>query len=218
VSAVVFAAMTMAWALARRKREKYEDKEGNFSPWGQLGKDILSSELGMIPFGSDAYNLLASMFLGEKYYGMTNITSDSLSGVAESAVNVYNTLKKTVTALLDGDDKTQADPEKVARGLFTAAKDASKLIGVPMENVLNLMTAVYSNVASAVNGEYTTAYEVLRLEKGFASSSSKSTAYDILYKAYQNDRNQYNELRRMMVDDGFKESSIDSAMKKRYSK
>jgi len=219
VSAAVFAAMTMAWALARRKREKYEDDEGNFSPWKQLGKDILSSEFGMIPFGSDAYNLIASGIFGDKYYGLSNITSDSLSGALESTVNLYKTLKDTVTTLLDGDDKTTPDPEKLARNLFSAAQDASKLLGIPLDNVVNLMTAVYSNVASGINGEYVTSYEMLRLTKGFASSTNKSAAYDILYKASQSsDKTQYNEIRSMMIEDGFKESNIDAAMKKRSSK
>lgn len=218
VSAAVFAAMTMAWALARRKKDKYEDKDGNFSPWAQLGKDVLSSEFGMIPFGSDAYNLLASWIFDEKYYGMTNITSDSVSGALDSMKTAFDTLGSAVSAMLDGDDATSADPEKIARQLFNAAKDVSKLAGIPLENVVNLVTAVYSNVASAVNGEYVTAYNVLRLTKNMDSSASKSAAYDLLYKASRHNNRQFQELKRMMIEDGFKEKNIDAAMKKRAEK
>ena len=215
VSAVVFAAMTMAWAYARRKKDKYEDKEGNFSPWKQLGKDVLSSELGMVPFGSDAYNLLSSWVFGDKYYGMSNITAESISGALDATKKAVDTLSGVVTALLDGNDATNADPETIAKDLFDCAKDLSKIVGIPLENVVNLMTAVYTNVASGVNGEYVTGYELLRSTKNMESSYNKSAAYDMLYKARNQDMEQYNELRRMMIEDGFKEKNIDAAMKKR---
>lgn len=215
VSAVVFAAMTMAWAYARRKKDKYEDKDGNFNPWAQLGKDVLSSEFGMIPFGSDAYNLFASWVFGEKYYGMSNITADSISGALDATKKAVDTLSKTVNALLDDNETTTADPETVAKELFDCAKDLSKIAGVPLENTVNLVTAVYTNVASAVNGEYITGYEILRNTKNMESSYNKSAAYDMLYKAMKQDMAQYNELRRMMIEDGFKEKNIDAAMKKR---
>jgi len=219
VSAAVFAAMTMAWALARRKKDKYYDEDGTFNPWKQLGKDILSSEFGMLPFGSDAYELLASWAFGDKYYGMSNITADSLSGALDSTKKAFDEIGSVLKAWLDGDPDTKVNPEQLARKLFNAAQDASKLLGVPLENVVNMVTAVYTNVAAGVNGEYVTAYQMLRLTKNMDSSANKSAAYDMLYKAYsQGDMKQYNELRSMMIEDGFKEANIDAAMKKRKEK
>ena len=218
VSAVVFAAMTMAYSMFRRKKDNYQDEEGNFRPWKQLGKDFLSSEFGMLPFGTDLYDIISSLAFDQKYYGMSNVTTDSLAGVAESAYNVAKTMTDALSSLLDGDDKTAPDPEKMARTLFSCAQDVSKAFGIPLDNVVNLMSAAYSNIAAGINGEYVTAYEMLRMTKGMSSSANKSAAYDILYKAKQNNPTQYNELRKMMIDDGFKEANIDKAMKKRSEK
>ena len=217
VSAAVFASMTMAWALARRKREKYEDEEGNFNPWKQLGKDVLSSEFGMIPFGSDAYELLASWVFGDKYYGMSNITSDSLSGALDSTKKAFDEIGSVLKTWLDGDPETKVDPEQLARKMFAAAQDASKLLGVPLDNVINLITAVYSNVATATKGEYVTAYEILRLTKGFSSSANKGKAYDLLYKAYSQGDESYEALLEAMGKD-FSEKELKNAMETRMKK
>ena len=218
VSAVVFAAMTMAYSMFRRKKDNYQDEEGNFRPWKQLGKDFLSSEFGMLPFGTDLYDIISSLAFDQKYYGMSNVTTDSLAGVAESAYNAAKTMTDALSALLDGDEKTAPNPEKMARTLFSCAQDVSKAFGIPLDNVVNLMSAAYANIAAGINGEYVTAYEMLRLTKGMSSSANKSAAYDILYKAKQQNPAQYNELRSMMIDDGFKEANIDKAMKKRSEK
>ena len=216
VSAAVFAAMTMAWALARRKKEKYEDEEGNFNPWKQLGKDVASSEFGMIPFGSDAYELLASWVFGDKYYGMSNITSDSLSGALDSTKKAFDEIGSVLKTWLDGDSETKVDPEQLARKMFAAAQDASKLLGVPLDNVINLITAAYANVATATKGEYVTAYEILRLTKGFSSSTNKAKAYDLLFKAYSQGDESYDDLLKKMQED-FSEKELKNAMETRIA-
>jgi len=220
VSAAVFAAMTMAWALARKKKDKYEDEDGTFNPWKQLGKDIASSEFGMIPFGSDVYEAIAALaFKDEKYYGMSNITSDSLSGAVESMVNVGKEIASVLKTWFDGDPETTVDPEKLGRKFFNASQDAAKLLGVPLDNIINLVTAAYANVAEQINGEYVTAYEILRLTKGFGSSANMAKAYDLLWKAYKTGDETYDDLLKIMVDRGdFSEDQIKNAMETRMKK
>lgn len=83
----VFAGMTMAWAMFRGKREKYEDEDGEMtvlSVLKALGKDMAGGHLSSVPFGSDAWELLSSKLFGDQYYGMDAVTITALADTVNS--------------------------------------------------------------------------------------------------------------------------------------
>jgi hypothetical protein len=214
----VFASMTAAWALLRRRREKYEDENGNLTPWcvaAGIGKDMISGAASMIPFGSDVYNLINSALTGDKYYGTSSVTISAISDSATALLKGFNAVKDTIGSLMEGED---VDAKKLALDLNTTAQEIAKALGLPLENVENIAEIVFSNAAVATAGPYVGGYMVLRYTKNLNSTYVKGDAYDLLYKAYKNDRTQYMRLRDLMREDGFKDSNMDAAIKKREKK
>lgn len=130
VSMVVFAGMTAAWNALRGKWDKYKDKEGNVSFWsvlGGLGKDVLGGAAGIIPFGSDLWEILSSWVFKDRYYGY--------SSVSESAIKDFlDTMASTGSAIIDG-KMTPAKWKKLA-------KDMAQTLGIPAKNVANLINMI----------------------------------------------------------------------------
>jgi len=130
VSMVVFAGMTAVWNTLRGKWDKYKDKEGNvnvLSVLGGLGKDVLGGAAGVIPFGSDLWEILSSWVFKGRYYGY--------SSVSESAIKDFlDTMASTGTAIIEG-KMTPAKWKKLA-------KDMAQTLGIPAKNVAGLVNMI----------------------------------------------------------------------------
>ena len=130
ISLVVFAGMTALWAALRGKKDKYKDKEGNetvLTWFAGIGKDVLGGAAGMIPFGSDFWDVVGSVIFKDRYYGY--------SSVSESAVkDILDTLQSTASAITEG-KMTAAKWKKLA-------KNTAEAFGVPAKNVTNLFNMI----------------------------------------------------------------------------
>ena len=217
VSLAVFAAMTFAWARLRGKDDKYRDDEGNLTlgtAAGGIGKDMLSGSMGMVPFGTEVYDVIASKVFGDKYYGMDAVTPSAISDVATKLLQASKTLDGAFEGIANGEP---VDWNEMRLKLEPVIDSVSKLYGIPEENVKNLFNMVYRQTATRSAGEYAGEYAYLRLT---ASPSSKSGEYyDNLYKAYQNSPDEYREILQDMIGSGdFAEDKIKSAMESRMKK
>jgi hypothetical protein len=90
---------------------------------------------------------------------------------------------------------------------------ASKMLGVPYDNVANLFEAIFLHSAKAAQGEYAGTYAYLRLTT--SSSSNAGAYYDLLYRAYKNDYGAHKMLYNKMVSDGFDPDKIKTNIEKR---
>lgn len=211
----VFAAMTSLWALFRGKDDKWRDEEGKLSIESymkQLGKDMLSGSAAMIPLGADLYNAISSAITGDYYYGFSSVTDSSISDLFNS-LNQTMTLIPSVAEYAKERRPGEPIPDDLKKSSKKLLENTSRFSGIPYSNLRNLWDGVYRWVAIAGHGEYVGEY--LSQKATFAKTS---VMMDNLYKAYRNDKAQYDELRQMMIDDGIKESSIDYAMKDRMKK
>ena len=210
----VFAGMTMAWALFRGKKDKYEDEEGDMSVESLLkamGKDMVSGLFAEVPFGADAWELLSSQMFGDPYYGMDAVTVTALTDTLQS----FSGLSELVGRLV----KNAAAGEEIG---WNAARleldgyldDISKAVGVPYENIMNLFNAVYRQVSVKISGKYLGEYQALKLTEDPEKHSADY--YNVLYAAYRGDAGAYEEIYADMVQSGsFPEEKIKSAMEKR---
>lgn len=210
----VFAGMTMAWALFRGKKDKYEDEEGEMSVESLLkamGKDMVSGLFAEVPFGADAWELLSSQMFGDPYYGMDAVTVTALTDTLQS----FSGLSELVGRLV----KNAAAGEEIG---WNAARleldgyldDISKAVGVPYENIMNLFNAVYRQVSVKISGKYLGEYQALKLTEDPEKHSADY--YNVLYAAYRGDAGAYEEIYADMVQSGsFPEEKIKSAMEKR---
>lgn len=146
ISAGVFSAMTLLWNIIRGNIKRYRDDDKNEINLKTIGEAFLSktfwsdtagSLAGILPFGSDAYEVFASLVLGDRYYGMEALTPSAISDFLEELVKLDDTVKD-LFKVFKGDAPVM-DTVQTANRLVTTA---SKLFGAPIENVENLMKAV----------------------------------------------------------------------------
>lgn len=147
VSAKVIAAMTLVWNLVKGNIKRYsKDGKDNEYSWEAVGRAFLSktfwsdaagSLAGILPFGSDAYEVFAALVLGDRYYGMEALTPSAISDFLEELVKLDDTVKD-LFKVFKGDAPVM-DTVQTANRLVTTA---SKLFGAPIENVENIGKAV----------------------------------------------------------------------------
>lgn len=147
VSAKVFSAMTLVWNLFKGNIKRYsKDGKDNEYSWEAVGRAFLSktfwsdtagSLAGILPFGSDAYEVFAALVLGDRYYGMEALTPSAISDFLEELVKLDDTVKD-LFKVFKGDAPVM-DTVQTANRLVTTA---SKLFGAPIENVENIGKAV----------------------------------------------------------------------------
>ena len=147
VSAKVIAAMTLVWNLVKGNIKRYsKDGKDNEYSWEAVGRAFLSktfwsdaagSLAGILPFGSDAYEVFAALVLGDRYYGMEALTPSAISDFLEEVVKLDDTVKD-LFKVFKGDAPVM-DTVQTANRLVTTA---SKLFGAPIENVENIGKAV----------------------------------------------------------------------------
>ena len=145
ISAGVFSAMTLLWNIIRGNIKRYRDDDKNEINLKTIGEafvsktflsDTVGSLAGILPFGSDAYEVFASLVLGEQYYGMEALTPSAISDFLEQVVKLDDTISDVVKAIKG--DSHAIDSLLAVNQIGTTA---SKLFGAPVENVENLMKA-----------------------------------------------------------------------------
>lgn len=190
VSAKVFSAMTMAWAIFKGNIKRYsKDGKDNEYSWEAVGRAFLSktfwsdaagSLVGMIPWGTEAYELFAAIVLKEKYYGMEALSLSAISDFLEEAVKLDDTAKD-LFKVFKGDAPVM-DTVQTANRLVTTA---SKLFGAPIENVENIGKAVsfwtLKGFMSKEEADYWYRYYTQKTTAQGRSSADK----DDIYAAYR---------------------------------
>lgn len=213
----VFSGMTLAWNAFRGKWKKYEDEDGEValgSVLAGVGKDMLSGAASVVPFGSDAYELFSSAVLKETYYGFDDVTASAIDDLANAFLKSGKALGDVWESVSQGEEVKWNELRLKADSIADAA---TKVVGVPYENVVNLFNAVFRWGALGVGGEYLGQYAYLRLTA--SPSGSSGDYYDLLYKAYKAGDGTYETLYRKMLESGdFAENKIKSAMETRMKK
>lgn len=214
VQLAVFAGMTMAWAMFRGKREKYEDEDGEMtllSVLKALGKDMAGGGLSSVPFGSDAWELLSSRLFGDPYYGMDAVTVTALTDTVSSMNGMGELLGDVLGRVSRGDD---VDWNTVRIKMDGYLDDISKAAGIPYENAANLFNASYRHICIAALGEYQGEYAALKLTAEPERQSKRY--YDLLYRAMVNSPDEYKAIYQDMVESGsFEAEKIKAAMEDR---
>lgn len=171
----VFASMTALWNFIRRKKDKYADDEGNVTAKSAavgIGKDMASGAAGMVPFGTEVFEAMNAMYLGEKYYGMDAASVTALNDMVTTGIEAEQYISKLIQKMEDGDD---VDAYEVTNKMIRYAGTISNGLGVPLNNVVNLIDAGYHwgavMQAGVYAGEY--GYSVHR------GKMSKSAAVDL---------------------------------------
>lgn len=140
VSAKVVSAMTLVWNVIRGNLRRYKDKDKDKvtveSFLKTFGSDTAGSLAGILPFGSDAYEVFAALVLDQQYYGMEALTPSAISDFLEQVATLDDTIANIGKAL-KGDASAMDSLQTVNR----LGSTASKLFGAPVENVENIVKA-----------------------------------------------------------------------------
>ena len=232
VAAAVFAIMQFAWKWFTGKDKKYKDKdeEYTFLSWLKgIGMDVAASVAGYVPFGSELLEfgeattdgVLKEMdkepIFDQKWYGVEVSFLEAIADTTDAAAKLI-TATTDILKAADSDKGVSAEKwETYIRQLSDTATDAAKLKGVPAENVQKLLAASARRVLRGVEGEYMGEYLALRITSDPAKYSSDY--YDLLYKAYKNDKSAYNKiLSELQKNANFTDERIKSNMENRMKK
>lgn len=219
LAAVVFAGMTAGWKWLRGEDDDYRDEDGNggllsAAFWKRLGLDTIGSLVGVLPFGSDLWELAESKISGKQYNGFDEITTSAINDYIKALGTAYKALGEVWTDAKGGDG---IDWNELRLKLAGVSKTMGRALNWPVENVANMFDAAAWHFLRITQGEYKGRYAYLRLT---ASPSGKSQQYyDNLYRAMENDRTAYEEIYQSMIASGdFSEEKVKNAMESRMKK
>lgn len=219
-SGMLISLIMAGWDMLRGKKKKYADEDGEVTFWSflkGLGLNFASTGAGMIPYGGfllDGVETLVDAVSGDDIfdttmYGFSVPEVDLLNDTASGVVNLVRSLRAAFTAE-DG-----ADWEKIGRSLYSATEQIAQFMGIPLQNARKTVEVMARQVFKS-EGEYVGEYVAARVIEG-NPLERKSECYTLLYKAKQNDAEQYNTLYEQMIKDGFKEDDIRDAMNKKIA-
>jgi hypothetical protein len=141
VSAVVFAGLAIVARGLLHKMNPYRDDKqevtaGNIAlKWlDDFGENIF----GSIPFGSLIYEFGMATFTDERYYGQKDIVLGAISDLGASTLKLKNAISKG---------------EGIMDAALDMAKDGSKLLGIPFENISNLYEGTIHHIEDISSGE-----------------------------------------------------------------
>lgn len=210
----VFAGMTMLWALFRGRDDKYRDEDGNLtilSVLKALGKDMIGNSLAGVPFGSEAWEFASSKLFGDKYYGIEPVALQAIADALTAMSGMTDLIAENVKAL-SNDEPIDLWPVMLKYDEYI--DDISKAFGYPHENIGNMVTSVARLILIEKLGKYYGGYQALKLTTDPTKKAAKY--YDVLFKAYENSPEQYEQIYNDMVASGyFPEDKIKSAIEKR---
>lgn len=198
VSAAVFSAMTLLWNVIRGNLRRYKDKDKDKvtveSFLKTFGSDTAGSLAGILPFGSDAYEVFAALVLDQQYYGMEALTPSAISDFLEQVATLDDTIA-SIGKALKGDASAMDSLQTVNR----LGSTASKLFGVPVENVENLMKAaaywVMKPFMSKEEADYWYRYYTTKTTAQGRRNEDKADIYAV-YRS--GDRSAYESMRAAM--------------------
>lgn len=225
VQAIVVSAMTLAWNALRGKLGRYKDKDkekvtvGSFLK--RFGTDVAGNIFGMIPFGSDVFSAISSAWTGDKWYGFEGVTPSALTDFVSAIGSAIDLAGKSYDAAKSGDF---AEIQQQSLKWEKAAETGAKFFGVPAENVMNLIKAVYGNITKTACGKYYGEY--LSMLATTPIENNKGKYYDLLYNAEKSGHMDqfweiYNSLVALDAMASEKKSTvenIDAALKQREKK
>lgn len=212
----VFAGMTFVWNAFRGKLDKYKDEEEDevttTSALAGIGKDMLGGAASIVPFGSDVWELASSYIFGDTYYGFDAVTPSAIN----DAISAFNKAGKALGEIWQGvrDPEAKVNWNEQRIRLDSVADAASKVAGIPYENVINLLNATYRWASIAAGGKYRGEYAALRMTT--SPSAHAADYYDLLWKAYNNDQDAYEDIYQSMIESGdLSPEKIKNAMEKK---
>ena len=225
VQSVVIAAMTLAWNALRGKLKRYKDEEKDkITGWSfakRFGLDVASGFFGMVPFGSEVFSMISSKLTGEKWYGFEGVTTGALTDFFSTLMSAFTQIGKSLDAAQSGQT---AAIQKQVLAWEDIAENTAKVFGVPAENVMNLIKAVYGSITKTACGKYYGEY--LSMLATTPIENNKGKYYDLLYNAEKSGNMDqfweiYNSLVALDAMASEKKSTvenIDAALKQREKK
>ena len=226
-SSFVFALMQFAVDAFRGKLKKYKDKEDDevtLLSWMKgMGLNMLANAGGMIPYGgvllewlqSTTDKVLKAMdkepFFDQSFYGLDDSIVETLNGVANGTQDALATTAKMLGSWNKGE---KVDWETTLRKYYSDAAKICQVLGLPLNNVKNLVEAVVANIFRTAHRGMIGEYEALRITTNPASD--KKSYYDLLYRAMKEEPESYGDILESMTEGGqFKEDTVRSQMKTR---
>jgi len=215
------------------RRKKYEDKDGELTllSWLKgMGFNMLSSGFGMLPFGTEALELGETATdkilkqLGKdpvfdsKWYGIDVSVVETINDTADAALNgIVKSIGMIQSAANSEKTVTGADWESYARSMYSSFTSFAQLLGLPIDNVRKLGTGIATTIFTVAEGKYVGGYKALRITSD--PTKYASDYYDLLFSAFEQEPEAYEEVYGMMLENGaFSAEKIRNAMETRMKK
>lgn len=170
VSAAVYSAARFAGLLLIGKTKKYEDEEEKMTTESVvhgLTLEVLGTLASGSIGGSELLNMILGAFGDETWYGIQAPNIDLVNDISTSAIRLMDNVK-------DG----KSDYRDYLKPFKTLAGDLGKLTGIPVSNIMDIVSGVGKNTLEAARrfaGVDTTMldYQILR----FGTPVSKKAEY-----------------------------------------
>lgn len=218
-SGLMISLIMAGWDILRGRDKKYRDDEGEMSFWSflkGLGINFASTGAGMIPGGGVILEYVEKLvdtfakddIFGTTPYGFSVPEVDLLNDTGSRVFEFGATLIKELTAE-DG-----ADWKNIGRKFYSTFEQFSQFAGIPLANARKTLEVMARQIFKSQGyfGDY------LALRIAGTPDTNKAAYYDLLYKAYGDDKTEYDKLYKQLVSDGYSESAIKSAMEDRMKK
>ena len=154
-----------------------------------LTKNVVSSLSGSFVGGAEVYNYINSMITGDTYYGTSEVTMSAMSDLAKAS----QSFMKDMGAVLEG----EKDMAAMRYSFDKFISQTANVLGVPYNNIANMVEMVAKPALQATYGEYMGEYYYLLMIENPNSTYYRKDYYKVLYKAYKGDQMTYGRMKKM---------------------
>ena len=176
-----------------------------------MGKDIGSGLFGMMPFGSEVWSFLSSKIFGDTYYGFESVTDSAISDLIDAVGTTWNLFDGIIT----GDEPFSITAQK--KKIRSVISAASKILGIPIDNIYNTVTALYKNGRYLIHNKYLADYYSLAWDDNPAKNGKQFVK--IAFQAYKaGEKDTYDQLIQIFTEDvGMDEDTMWGNMRSIYA-
>lgn len=180
ISSIWGTALDVAVGLLRR-REEYEDEEGNIS-LSKVGKDFgqsyFSNLISNVFLGSQAYSALANIFLDEYMYDVTDPTLDMANDFLKDVTSMSKSLKEYISGAIEANEQgvlskyLKEEKTRLLNSVRQTAYTASNMLGIPIKNAERTIMTAIGTISPETRANYENLFN--ELDNSYLSKSASN--------------------------------------------
>lgn len=199
-AATVFSGIKVLTQLLYHRIWKFRDKDGEEDKWSlqkllsMFGWQLMSTFAGSFIFGSEVAEWVKSRLTHTKYYGVELSTVSMINDLISNINKTLDSGEKLKTSVTE--EEREIGVKSIMSGMYNIGTSVGEFTGVPVNNIKNLISAIFFYGADIINGiknrdfELSNEYDIVKT----LTDKDVPNMYERIYEAMDGDPERYDKL------------------------